>query len=154
MHMDTELLKFLKEQRVFALGTSDKDGVSWISNAFYSINGKGQIFFISDPKAKHSINIEQQKNVSFNMCWVDPKDMWHRKAIQGSGTCEQLSNPLTIGKCIVNHFKFFPTWKEWMSKKDMVEKLLETRPYLITPIYVKFWNDELYGEDGTREFKL
>ena len=32
------------------------------------------------------------------------------------------------------------------------EKLIESRPYLIKPTYIKFWNDELYGDEGTEEF--
>lgn len=152
--MDKDLFAFLRSQNVFSLGTSDDKGNSWISNAFYSTTKSGEIFFISDPKAKHSINIAQNPKISFNICFVNENDMWDRKAIQGVGTCKLITNPLTIGKFIVNHFKFFPTWKEWMSKKDMVEKLIETRPYVITPTFIKFWNDELYGEDGTCEWSF
>ncbi|PJA14476.1 hypothetical protein CO112_00280 [Candidatus Dojkabacteria bacterium CG_4_9_14_3_um_filter_150_Dojkabacteria_WS6_41_13] len=151
--MDKTLLEFLRGQKVISVATTNSDGTSWIFNAFYSVTKKGELFFISDPKARHSNNIADNPKVSFSVYWIDEKDMWNRKAIQGEGECHIVSNPIAIGALVVNHFKFFPTWKKWMTKKDMVQKLLETRSYLITPTFMKFWNDELYGEDGTKEFK-
>jgi len=38
--------------------------------------------------------------------------------------------------------------------KNIKEKIIDARPYLIKPSYIKFWNDELFGEEGIVEFEF
>ena len=65
-----------------------------------------------------------------------------------------LENPKEIVRFLTNHYKYFPSWKDEITYENMLQKIIESRPYIIKPTYMKFWNDELFGEEGTREFNF
>lgn len=150
--MDAELLKFLKEQRLVSIATTDESNFPWISNVYYSISNSGQLFFVSDPEARHGVHLSERNRIAFSIAWYDKNDMGNRKAVQGTGICERISDPITVGKFLMNHYIYYPLWKQVITEKSMREKIISSRPYIITPQYMKFWNDELYGEEGTKEF--
>lgn len=152
LDMDSELLKFLQEQKLVAIATTDENGKPWVANVYYSVDKAGRLFFVTAPETKHGQHISASKDVAFTISWYDKTDLGNRKAVQGLGTCERLNDPIAIGKFLLNHYIYFPSWKEVINEKSMREKIIDSRPYIITPSYMKFWNDELYGEEGTKDF--
>lgn len=150
--MDKSLLSFLQSQKLLNIATVDEEGNPWLANVYYSITPSGKIFFVSDPRSNHGKHVAIHSQIAFGVTWIDEKDLWNRKAVQGKGTAELLTNLLELGTFLRNHYEYFPTWKEFLTEKGLAQHLLEVRPYIITPFYMKFWNDELYGEDGTKEF--
>lgn len=59
-----------------------------------------------------------------------------------------------IDAIISNHHRFFPNWKSVITHENMVNDVIKSRPYVITPSYIKYWDDKLFGEEGTREYEF
>jgi len=150
--MDKQLLDFLKQQKLVAIATVDEAGLPWIANVYYSVNDKGQLFFVTAPETRHGQHLLKNSKVAFTISWYNISNLGDRKAVQGTGTCARLNNPVEITKFLLNHYIYFPSWKEVINEQTMREKIIDSRPYIITPDYMKFWNDELFGEEGTKEF--
>ena len=81
------------------------------------------------------------------------KNLENRKAIQGKGTSELLEVTDEIAPLLERHQEKYPEWEHY-TVKNMKNDVTEFRLYKITPQYMKFWNDELYGEGKTKEFEL
>lgn len=149
-----ELTDFIKNRKLLVLSTVDEKGNPWTSNVYYSADNNLDLFFVSSPDTNHSRHIKNKSQVSFSVPWYDENDLANRKAVQGIGLCKRLTNAAEIVRFLKNHYIYYPLWKSVITYKAMRDKLIESRPYIIKPTYMKFWNDELYGEEGTREFNF
>ncbi|MET7401940.1 pyridoxamine 5'-phosphate oxidase family protein [Dactylosporangium sp. NPDC005572] len=54
----------LDDNRYVVLGTADEHGTPWVSPVFYTLDGYGELLWISDPQARHSRNIAVRSEVS------------------------------------------------------------------------------------------
>ncbi len=152
-----ELLQFLQSQRTLTIGTVDSNGEPWNTTVYFSVNEKGEFFFLSALDAKHAKHIKQNSKISFSVAWFDENDLSNRKGIQGSGTCMQVSDSEAIASHLENHYQYSPSWKETINLKSIAEGLIKSKPFIIKPKYIKFWNDELHkGSEGDpiKEFKF
>jgi len=147
-----KLLDFLKSQKLLIIATYNE--TPWVCNVYYSINDNFDIFFVSPPDTNHSKHIDKNPDVAFSISWYNEKDLTDRKAVQGKGKCEILNDENKIKELLENHNKFYPLWKEIITYENMKNNTIQSKPYLIKPTYMKFWNDELYGSEGTEEFKF
>ena len=145
---------FLESQKLLVLSTVDEQGNPWTCNVYYSVDNKLNIFFVSPVSTKHIQHIKHNQRVSFSVPWFNPDDLTDRKAIQGAGVCEQVTSPKTIISLIKNHSKYYPLWKEVLTYENIKSSTIESRPFIIKPDYLKYWDDKLYGSEGTKEFKL
>ena len=50
--------------------------------------------------------------------------------------------------------KSAPGMEDIVNIKNMKAKVISSRVYKITPTIIKFFNQDLYGEEGYRVFKL
>lgn len=148
------LLQFLQSQKLLVLATIDENNKPWITNVYFSINEEFEIFFVSPLDAKHSKHIENNSEVAFSTVWFDQDDLSNRKGIQGTGICKLITNPIEIAKHLDSHYQYFPSWKDSINIKNILKKAITSRPFTIMPSYIKFWNDELYGDKETEEFKI
>ena len=149
-----DLLKFLQSQRVLILSTVDGNGKPWVSNVYFSTNDKLNLFFVSPTFTEHAKHLEENSEVAFSTVWFNPDNLADRKGVQGRGICERIKNGKDIVSLLQNHYKYYPLWKDTVTHENMVNNIIQSRPYLIKPTYIKFWNDELYGEEGTEEFRF
>jgi len=148
-----KLLEFLKSQKLLVLATNDGEGV-WVANVYYGIDSDFNIYFVSRKSTKHSNHILQNPNVAFSICWFDSSNHKNRKAIQGRGVCRPTEKEEEIVKGVLLHNTNFPEFAEkitveWIHANDYGSSI-----WMLNPSYMKYWDDELYGEDGSKEFKL
>jgi len=148
------LQEFLEDRKLLTIATVDSEGNPWASNVYYSIDDDLNIFFVSPPDTNHSQHIERDPRVSFSVVWYDEDNLVDRKAVQGIGDCKKVTNPKEIMKFLKNHHKTYPIWKNALTYSRMKDKIISSRPYVIKPSYMKFWNDELYGAKESQEFEL
>jgi len=146
------LLKFLQDQRLITLASVDEQNKPWVSNAYYSVDKNMNFFFVSPLDTAHSRNLKANSDIAFSIAWFDENDLSNRVAIQGTGICELVTKPSEVVSLLKNHYKYFPSWKDSVNYENIAKKLIESRPYVIRSKYIKFWNDELYGEEGVEEF--
>jgi uncharacterized protein YhbP (UPF0306 family) len=152
--MNKELLQFIQSQQLLSIASVDENAKPWIANVYFSSDKNLNLFFVSSENTKHSKNIARNPEVSFSTSWYHPSNLTNRKSIQGTGICEKIDDPKMILKFLKNHYKYFPLWKSVITLENIQNKIIESRPYIIKPKYIKFWNDELYGDEGVEEFEF
>ena len=149
-----QLLSFLQRQKFLVLATVDAEGKPWIANLYYSVNANFEFFFVSPTNTKHSQHLKNNSEVAFSTVWYNKNDLSDRKGIQAVGVCNLVTNPVKIAGYLKTHHKYFPSWKEVINLKNILGKVIESRPYVIKPKYIKYWDDKLLGEEGIEEFNF
>ena len=144
------LLKFLKSQKLLVLASSSQ--TPWISNLFYGVDENFKIYFVSNEETKHSKQILENSRVAFSIAWFNTEDSEDRKGVQGTGTCKiaQIDEEITRG--VELHNLKFPEFKDkitfdWIKSVDNKSHI-----WIIEPDYIKYWDDEFYGDEETEEF--
>lgn len=148
------LLNFLQSQKLLVISTIGDEGKPWIANVYFSCTENFELVFFSSPKTKHSQNIKLNPNVAFSTVWFDQNNLGNRKGVQGAGECTLIEDLEVTEKYLGNHYKFFPSWKDSINIEKMKTNHIESRLYLVKPNYMKFWNDEEFGNEGTKEYKF
>lgn len=142
---------FLRSQQVLSIATADASG-PWIANVYFVCDENGAVYFISPDSAKHSTMILLDPNVAFSAVWFDPTNHSNRKSIQGLGECMVVSDVNEIAAAVGMHNKEFPEFSsritpEWIKTNEYGSKVWKIKPH-----FIKYWDDELYGEEESKEF--
>lgn len=148
-----QLFEFLQSQKVLIIASSNDEDV-WISNVYYGIDENFNFYFSSGKNSYHSKQILNNSKVSFSVVWYDESDFKNRKAVQGKGTCTLATELDTITNGVKIHNENFPEFKERVTIENISNVDFPSKIWKIEIKYIKFWNDELFGENGTKEFKF
>ena len=147
-----KLLQFLKSQRLIVIASKGDD--IWISNIYYGIDDNFKFYYISSEVAKHSKHILNSPKVAFSVAWYNNNNHEDRKAIQGKGKCKIAENDEEINKGVELHNKNFPEFAKRITVDWVKSKENNSHVWIIEPEFIKFWNDELYGDDEIEEFRF
>lgn len=134
-----------------AIACVDEHG-PWIANVYYGAGDDGRTYFISQEKNRHSAAILNDPNVAFTVAWFDPKNHTNRKAVQGLGMCRLAKNLAEIAVGIKLLYNKFPDLRAILTVKWIKTNAWGSKVWVLTPTYLKYWDDELYGEDESKEF--
>lgn len=145
-----QLLAFLRSQRLMVLASQGEE--VWISNVYYGVTEDFTFYFISSKVTKHSEQILKNPKVAFSIVWFDPQNHKDRKAVQGSGVCRLASSEEGVETGVRLHNELFPEFKERITVDWITSESNESQVWILKPSYMKFWNDQLYGEQETEEF--
>ena len=147
-----KLLDFLKSQRFLVIGTQGDD--PWIVNVFHGTDDNFNIYFVSEEETEHSRHILQNPTVTFSTVWFNPNNHVDRKGVQGRGICRIANSDMEIEEGIKLHNTNFPEFKETLTADYIRSEENKSRVWIIKPSLIKHWDDELYGVDGSEEFKF
>lgn len=152
--MDSKLIDFINGQKLLAIATVSSANLPWIANVYFSADKDLNFYFVSADDTRHSKNILDNHEVAFSSAWFDESNLGNRKSIQRSGTCKKITSVVDISKALRIHLGKYPSWSQVINLDNILNKVIESRVYKITPNYIKFWNDELYGAENTKEFRF
>src|SRR3989344_594378 len=152
MDNKTRLLEFLKSQKFLVIATQG-DG-PWIVNVFPGVDNNFNIYFVSGVEAEHSKHIIKKPNVTFSTVWFNPSSHLDRKGVQGRGTCHISETEEETETGIHLHNTNFPEFKDSLTLDYIRSEDNKSRVWIIKPSFIKFWNDELYGQDGSEKFNF
>lgn len=152
--MEENILKFLKRERLFTLAVLDGGNQPWMCNLYYGVDGNFNIYWVSLKNTKHSKQIYENKNVAFNIVWVNPNDLEDREAVQGTGIATEVKGIKETAIAIKSMINNIPEWTKWFKSKEFLESLTKAKIYKIKPSYIKYWNDRLLKEEHTFEMKF
>ena len=124
----------------------------WVANVYFGADEKPTIYFISSKKTKHSKMILKNQNVAFSIAWFDTKNHKNRKAIQGLGVCRPAKNPTEIATGVKLLYKKFPDLRDILTIKWIMTNTWGSKIWVLKPTYMKYWDDEIYGENESKEF--
>lgn len=126
----------------------------WIANIYFGADKTGKIYFVSPKDAKHSQMILKNPEIAFSVAWFDSKNSKNRKGIQGLGTCRPTKNPTEITTGIKLLYKKFPDLRDVLTVKWIMTNIWGSKIWVIKPTYMKYWDDEIYGDDESEEFNF
>ena len=145
------LIAFLKKQKLLVIACHDAKNV-WVANVYFVIDAKGTIYFVSSKNTMHSKMILKNPNIAFSVAWFNPKKHTDRKGIQGRGVCREAKNAKEIILGLTLFAQSFPDLGKKITPKWIHKNAWETKVWILKPTYIKYWNDELFGDEGNREF--
>ncbi len=148
-----KVLEFLKNKKLLIIASTNNDEV-WIANVYFSTDEKGLLYFISPEDSKHSKMILKNPKIAFSVTWFDENNHKNRKAIQGLGICRPAQNEEEIIVGVRLHNENFPEFRERITIDWIHENEWGSKVWVLQPSYIKYWDDELYGDDETEEFYL
>jgi uncharacterized protein YhbP (UPF0306 family) len=145
-----ELRNFLKSQKALSIATYS--GNLWISNVYFACDDDLNFYFISPDNAKHSLQIKENGEVAFSTLWFDESNYSNRKGVQAKGHCSIIESDIEIRKAVKLLGEKFPQFKKEITFDWIKTNKFWSKVWVIKTKFLKFWNDELYGDDETEEF--
>ena len=146
-------LHFIKSQRLMVIASHDEKDL-WVANVYFGIDEKGAIYFISPEDTKHSKMILKNPKIAFSIAWFDSTNHKNRKAVQGLGICCPAENEEEIAIGVKLHNQNFPEFKERITINWIRTNEWGSKVWVLKPTYMKYWDDEIYGDDESEEFTL
>lgn len=124
------------------------------STLYYGIDESFNIYIVTSPSSKHAVNFLKNPNVACVITDTNQKmfETKHKSGVQLKGNIEQVSEKnLKKALEVWSHFndnlaeKFF---------RNISEGKWKDRVFIIKPSEIKWFNEELYGEEGTETFNF
>jgi uncharacterized protein YhbP (UPF0306 family) len=151
--METAVLKFIQSQKLMVIASHNAQE-AWVANIYIGVDDKGTIYFVSPEDTKHSQMILGNPKVAFSIAWFDPTNHANRKAIQGLGICHLAKDEKEIATGVQLHNKNFPEFKNRITIDWIHNNEYNSRIWTLTPTFIKYWDDEIYGDKQSKEFTL
>ena len=98
--------------------------------------------------------ILQNPRVVFSVAWFDPDNLKKRKGIQGVGMCRVMTDEWEISEALDFHHKKFTEFKDEITAEWIKNNEWDSRAWVVDPISMKYWDDEVYGDDESQEFNF
>mgnify|MGYP001558859971 FL=1 len=124
----------------------------WVANVYFGVDEKATIYFVSSKDTKHSQMILKNPKVAFSIAWFDTSNHKNRKAVQGLGVCRPAESEEEIINGVKLHNQNFPEFKEKITVEWIHNNAWGSKIWVLKPSYMKYWDDEIYGDDESEEF--
>jgi uncharacterized protein YhbP (UPF0306 family) len=147
-----ELTQFLRKQTVIQI--APHGGEPWIANVLMACESPEKLIFVGSQKTKYGQMLLANSALAFATAWHASDNHLDRKGVQGVGTATVATDRSDIEQGVRLHNEAYPEFSKRITADWIETNDVESRVWLITPRYIKFWNDELYGENGTKEFSF
>ena len=124
----------------------------WVANVYFGVDDTGTIYFVSPTTNRHSQMILKNPQVAFSIAWFDATNHKNRKAVQGLGVCRPAETEDEIATGVRLHNHNFPEFKKRITVEWIYTNEWNSKVWILEPSYLKYWDDELYGDDESEEF--
>lgn len=150
---DKQLLyEYLKSQRLMSLATYDEEVSS--CTVYYAVDDELNLYFVSPEETEHVQNIKKNSQVAVTIADSHQLNSTDKVGVQIKGTAEQIVG-LEVLKVVVKMWNAAnPGAESVINLKNITEKVINSRFYKITPRGIKYFNEELYGDEEVKEFTL
>ncbi len=126
----------------------------WVANVYFGVDDEATIYFISPADSRHSKMILKNPNIAFSIAWFDPNNHQNRKAVQGLGGCRPAYSEEEIKIGVKLHNQNFPEFKQLITPAWVHNNEWGSKVWVLKPSYMKYWDDEIYGDDESEEFRF
>lgn len=144
------LFTYLKSQNLMALATFGET----VSNCvvYYAVDDDFNLYFISEPDSEHCKNIAVTPNVACSIADSHQKVRDKKIGVQIKGAVTDIHGVDKL-EAIINLWNSTnPGMESLISINNFRNKILNSRAYKIQPTEIKFFNEDLYGEEGFETF--
>ena len=151
--LNESLFNILKNNKLLSLSTVTHSGKAHINTAYYAYDDKLRLYIVTDPKSKHSKNLEKNNSVAVTIFnsklrfWTDDV-----QGLQLFGKCYKTPlNQLSEGtKAFV---KRFPLFKESVKVPKDFESS-EVKLYTIEIKRIQMFDEKIFGEEKVVNLKI
>lgn len=140
--MQQEIKDFLDKNKVMSLGTSSSEH-PWMCNVYYVVDNDLHFYFLLGPETLHVKQIEENSKVAFTITDTHQTPADKKKAIQAWGEAKKVTD---LKKVIWFISQFTKDPSKYNAKE--IIKSIGRVVYEITPVQMKFFNQELYEKEG------
>ena len=147
-----ELKKFLQNQRILQIAPHAGD--PWIANVYMCCENPNKIYFIGSYKTLYGRELLQDPRLAFATAWHNPDNNLDRKGVQGVGEAALTKDAKEITAAVKLHNQNYPELAKRITVDWVKTNKRGSGVWVVHPTFIKFWNDELYGTDGSEEFEL
>ena len=147
-----ELTEFLQKQRILQIAPHAGD--PWIANVYMGCESPEKIYFIGSKNTRYGKKLLEDHKLAFATAWCNEHDHKDRKGIQGVGEAVLTEDENDIKKGVELHTKNYPEFADRITVDWINTNTKGSGVWVIKLTYIKFWDDEVYGLDGFKEFKF
>ena len=141
------VLDYLKNHKLMIIATYG--AFPWIASVYYSYDDHLNLYFLSSPETLHVKHIVVNKKVAVAIVDSHQKVTDMKRGLQISGVANQISGANKIKHAL-------RLWKDALNitnpkytYEGMMKKLIKGRMYMIKPLKIKLFDQELFKvEDG------
>lgn len=147
-----ELKVFLQQQKIMQIAPAAGD--PWIANVMMSCETPQKLYFVGSTTTLYGQKLLEDPRLAFATAWHAAGNHIDRKGVQGVGNARVASSDEDIKTGVRLHNRDYPEVAPFVTQERVRDDSNNTVLWVITPILIKFWNDALYGEEESREFKF
>ncbi len=141
--------EYLKSQHLMCLSTfSDHP---WSTTLYYAVDDDLNIYFVSDPKSKHCRDILKNNKVSCAISDSTQKVSSRKIGVQLTGIASRVIEEIEIIYALAL-WNFSNPGLEKIFKYENLGKI-NTQVYILRPNNIKFFNEKIFGPEGSRSIK-
>ncbi len=118
-----EILNFLAKYKLVSVGTYNK--LPWAANVYYLFDDEFNLYFVSNPKTKHCLNIDKNPKVSVTIADSRQNPNGKKIGFQGRGIATKVNSVKELKEII----------KAW-NKRGFV--------HLTYKLFTKAWKSKFY----------
>lgn len=152
MENKKKLFDYLKSQKLMSLATFGTE----ISNClvYYAVDDDFVFYFISEPESEHCKNIEANNKAACAIADSSQKVKDKKIGVQIKGEVSDVTGLAQFDSIIMLWNATNPGIESVISMENFRNKIINSKMYKIKPSEIKFFNEELYGEEGFEVFKF
>ncbi len=147
--MDT-LTEFLATQKILQIAPAAGD--PWIANVLFVSEHPKKLYFVGNTERLYSQLLIKDSRLAFATAWTAENDHLNRKGIQGVGNAHVLEDPVEIRNVIELYNRTFADFKDQVTEDNIRFDSTGSCIWCIESVFIKFWNDEEYGLNGSKKF--
>ncbi|MBI3955296.1 pyridoxamine 5'-phosphate oxidase family protein [Candidatus Gottesmanbacteria bacterium] len=145
-----KLLQYLKSHNFMTVATVD--GKPWVANVYYVVDDDFNLYFLSEPQSKHGQDLVRNPLVACSIADSHQKVTDQKIGVQLQGMTKMV-NVLTKMRWMLHLWnRVNPGFESLINLKNIQNKVIKGRIYQVKPHLIKFFNESLYGPEGSEVF--
>lgn len=145
-----KLFNYLKTQRLMSLASFGERLAN--CSVYYAVDEDFNFYFISEPDSEHCKNIEIHNQVACAIADSHQPVRDKKIGAQIKGVVSNIHGVDKLEAMIDLWNSTNPGMESIISINNFRNKILKSHAYKIEPTEIKFFNEELYGEEGLELF--
>ena len=146
------LYQYLISQRLMTLAVFEKK--PWVCTLYYYMDKDFNFYVLTSPKTKHGQMLEKNKKVACTVFDSRQKVTDKKVGVQIEGVISMVKSIKQLKYALKMWNKLNPGIAHIINYKNIKEKVISGRIYKIKPRSIKFFSEELYGEEEAEVFKF
>ena len=147
-----KLLEYLRSKKVMTLATYGDD--VWASTVFYTIDDGFCLYFLSEPTSKHVQDLRKNGSVACAVADSRQEAVDKKIGVQVKGMATEVEGMDRLMPIMDMWHAVNPGLESVLSIDKIRGKVVDSAVYKISPQYIKFFNEELYGIEGYEVFRF